>query len=170
MSGLQRAVRIVAVLWVVSFLSAVPFAVFTKIHYLPYPRNGGKFLYSYINPLVKRMSFKGYNWSHGETFHFPSSTGMEDLPESAFCAMLDYPENFPLWEVSTCVFFALPMIIMVIMYGRMGLKIRSRTRHTVALGEYVMLWRQNDFQARHEILNNILPAFCFNHLFNNNKS
>lgn len=37
MSGLQRAVRIIAALWVISFLSAVPFAVFTKIHYLPYP-------------------------------------------------------------------------------------------------------------------------------------
>ncbi len=37
MSGLHRAVRIIAALWVISFLSAVPFAVFTKIHYLNYP-------------------------------------------------------------------------------------------------------------------------------------
>lgn len=49
--------------------------------------------------------------------------------------MLDYPHNFPLWEVSTCVFFAFPMVIMAILYMRMGLKIRSRTRHTVALGK-----------------------------------
>lgn len=39
MSGLQRAVRIIAALWVVSFVSAVPFAVFTKIHYLKYPKS-----------------------------------------------------------------------------------------------------------------------------------
>jgi neuromedin U receptor 1 len=39
MSGLQRAVRIIAALWVVSFLSAVPFAVFTKVHYVPYPKS-----------------------------------------------------------------------------------------------------------------------------------
>lgn len=39
MSGLQRAVRIIAALWVISFLSAVPFAVFTKIHYIPYPKS-----------------------------------------------------------------------------------------------------------------------------------
>ncbi|CRK99529.1 CLUMA_CG012848, isoform A [Clunio marinus] len=98
MSGLQRAVRIIAALWVISFLSAVPFAVFTKVHYLAYPETG------------------------------------EEIPDSAFCAMLDNPDKFPLWEVSTCVFFAFPMLIMVILYGRMGLKIRSRTRHTVALG------------------------------------
>lgn len=39
MSGLQRAVRIIGALWVISFLSAVPFAVFTKIHYVPYPKS-----------------------------------------------------------------------------------------------------------------------------------
>lgn len=120
MSGLQRAVRIIGALWVVSFLSAVPFAVFTKIHYLEYP---------------KSESLLGNNLSHGETFHFLLFTAKEEIPDSAFCAMLDNPDKFPLWEVSTCVFFALPMVIMVIMYGRMGLKIRSRTRHTVALGE-----------------------------------
>lgn len=51
--------------------------------------------------------------------------------------MLDNPESFPLWEVSTCVFFAFPMVIMVILYSRMGLKIRSRSRHTLALGKKI---------------------------------
>ena len=37
MSGLQRAVRIIAALWIISFLSAVPFGIFTKIHYIDYP-------------------------------------------------------------------------------------------------------------------------------------
>lgn len=44
MSGLQRAIRIIAALWVVSFLSAVPFAVFTKIHYISYPESKMKAL------------------------------------------------------------------------------------------------------------------------------
>lgn len=37
MSGLQRPVRIIAGLWIVSLLSAVPFAVFTDIDYIEYP-------------------------------------------------------------------------------------------------------------------------------------
>lgn len=37
MSGFKRAVRIVAVLWVLSFLSAVPFGVYTKIDFIVYP-------------------------------------------------------------------------------------------------------------------------------------
>ena len=37
MSGLQRAVRIIVALWIISFLSAVPFAVFSDIDYLNYP-------------------------------------------------------------------------------------------------------------------------------------
>ncbi|CAO1392040.1 unnamed protein product [Diamesa hyperborea] len=98
MSGLQRAVRIIAALWIISFLSAVPFGIFTKIHYIDYP---------------------------------PTK---ESINDSAFCAMLDNPDQFPLWEVSFAVFFAIPMLIMLILYGRMGLKIRSRTRHTAALG------------------------------------
>lgn len=59
----------------------------------------------------------------------------KEIEDSAFCAMLDNPDKFPLWEVSTCVFFAFPMVTMIVLYMRMGLKIRSRTRHTAALGE-----------------------------------
>lgn len=70
-----------------------------------------------------------------ECFILFYSTASEEIPDSAFCAMLDNPESFPLWEVSTCVFFAFPMMIMVVLYSRMGLKIRSRSRHTLALGK-----------------------------------
>ncbi|XP_061497560.1 neuropeptides capa receptor [Anopheles gambiae] len=98
MSGLQRPVRIIAGLWVVSLLSAVPFAVFTDIDYIAYPPTNEKIL------------------------------------DSAFCAMLSNPEGFPLWELSTCLFFAFPMLIMVVLYGRMGMQIRSRTQRTAELG------------------------------------
>jgi hypothetical protein len=119
MSGLQRAVRIIAALWIISFVSAVPFAVFTRIHYIAYPKSKW-ILWIKIIALFS---------------HVCVCVANEEIPDSAFCAMLDNPDNFPLWELSTCVFFAFPMVIMVILYGRMGLKIRSRTRHTVALGE-----------------------------------
>ncbi|XP_053691574.1 neuropeptides capa receptor [Sabethes cyaneus] len=98
MSGLQRPVRIIAGLWIVSLFSAVPFAVFTDIDYIEYP---------------------------------PTH---EKIMDSAFCAMLSNPEGIPLWELSTCLFFAIPMVVMVVLYGRMGMQIRSRTQRTAELG------------------------------------
>ena len=41
MSGFKRAVRIIAVLWIVSFLSAVPFGIYSDVHYLDYPPLNG---------------------------------------------------------------------------------------------------------------------------------
>lgn len=37
MSGFKRAIRIIATLWCISFISALPFAVQTKIYYARYP-------------------------------------------------------------------------------------------------------------------------------------
>lgn len=37
MSGFKRAVRIIALLWIISFLSAVPFGCYSTIHYIEYP-------------------------------------------------------------------------------------------------------------------------------------
>lgn len=160
MSGLQRAVRIIAALWIVSFLSAVPFAVFTKIHYLEFPKS--------------KLVQKAIIWAVGYISSLSLfSTAHKEIPDSAFCAMLDNPDKFPLWEVSTCVFFALPMVIMVIMYGRMGLKIRSRTRHTVALGEstvHLTLNRRAFPPATRPSAVSFSFAFSFDYLFNNNKS
>ncbi|EJY57320.1 AAEL017335-PA, partial [Aedes aegypti] len=102
MSGLQRPVRIIAGLWIVSLFSAVPFAVFTDIDYILYP---------------------------------PTQEKIED---SAFCAMLSNPEGIPLWELSTCLFFAGPMVVMIVLYGRMGMQIRSRTQRTEELAAVVI--------------------------------
>lgn len=44
MSGLKRAVRIITALWVIGFVSAMPFAVYTTVHYVDYPP--GKFLFN----------------------------------------------------------------------------------------------------------------------------
>lgn len=48
--------------------------------------------------------------------------------ESAFCAMLD---SYMVYETSSLLFFLLPMLVMVAIYGRIGSKIRSRGRHSL---------------------------------------
>lgn len=50
--------------------------------------------------------------------------------------MLENPPGFPLWEVSSCVFFVIPMVVIMVLYCRMGFRIRARTRHAHALGKY----------------------------------
>jgi hypothetical protein len=51
------------------------------------------------------------------------------LPESAFCAMLDHdgPFYWPMYELSAFLFFLGPMIVIGILYIRMGITIRRRT-------------------------------------------
>ncbi|PSN47395.1 hypothetical protein C0J52_11168 [Blattella germanica] len=86
-SSPRIAIRVIAVLWVVSLLCAMPFAIYTKINYVEYP------------------------------------PGSEQLAaESAFCAMLEHamPENWPMYELSAFVFFLGPMLIIVVLYARMG--------------------------------------------------
>lgn len=38
MSGLQRALKIIACLWLIAFFSALPFAMCTKINYMHYEK------------------------------------------------------------------------------------------------------------------------------------
>ncbi|XP_063709745.1 neuropeptides capa receptor-like [Culicoides brevitarsis] len=97
MSGLRRAMRIIAILWTMSFISAVPFGIYSDIDYLTYP---------------------------------PDNT---TIYESAFCGLFQNPGY--LWEVSTCIFFAIPMIVMVVLYLMMGLRIRSRSKKATSLGK-----------------------------------
>ncbi|CAB3385125.1 Hypothetical predicted protein [Cloeon dipterum] len=91
MTGLRRASRIIAAIWLVSLACAIPFALFTTINYLD----------------------------------FPPGSGIQ-ISESAFCGMLNVPDNFPLYETSSVVFFLLPMVILVVLYTRMGLLITRR--------------------------------------------
>ncbi|KAF2880628.1 hypothetical protein ILUMI_25547, partial [Ignelater luminosus] len=93
MSGLQRAVRIIACMWLIALFSAVPFSVYSVVDYLNYP---------------------------------PGTDNI--LKESAFCAMMSQPENFPLAEISFFLFFLIPMCIIAIQYTRMGLRISKQTR------------------------------------------
>ena len=96
MAGVGRAAKILAVIWFVALVSAVPFAVFTCISYALYPVEAGPELFG------------------------------QPILESAFCAMLDVnrPEKWPLLELATFIFFILPMGILCLLYLRIGIRIR----------------------------------------------
>ncbi|XP_054264161.1 neuropeptides capa receptor-like [Macrosteles quadrilineatus] len=51
MTGLRRAVRIVTVVWGLSFISALPFALFTKVNYITFPPE--------TNNIVEESAFCG---------------------------------------------------------------------------------------------------------------
>ncbi|XP_066252813.1 neuropeptides capa receptor-like isoform X2 [Euwallacea similis] len=94
-SGLQRAIWIIAGLWILSFLCALPFAVFTTIVYVYYPYNSTEY------PIM----------------------------ESAMCAMTSQPKNLPLTEVSSVMFFLVPMVIIAILYINMGITISRASKN-----------------------------------------
>uniref|UniRef100_A0A8D8W4H4 Neuropeptides capa receptor n=1 Tax=Cacopsylla melanoneura TaxID=428564 RepID=A0A8D8W4H4_9HEMI len=95
MSGLRRAIRIIAGLWLLAFLCATPFAMYTTVNYLDFPHGSG-----------------------------------ERLVDSAFCAMLEIPA-YPMYELSFIFFFLIPMLVILLMYTRIGFRIRSRSRHSL---------------------------------------
>lgn len=96
MAGLGRAARIVALIWLVALISALPFAIYTGISYVPYPLEAG------------------FNLSG------------QSIPESAFCSLQDEnpPTQWPLVEVATFIFFIVPMGILCLLYLRIGIRIR----------------------------------------------
>ena len=44
MAGFSRAVKIIFTVWTISFLSALPYAFFTKLNYIDRPLGSGKYL------------------------------------------------------------------------------------------------------------------------------
>lgn len=131
MSGFKRALRIITALWIISFLSAVPFAIFTKIDFLKYPVGMYFIFILYNNILIMYLPQLIINYNYSLLIIIDNST----IYKSAFCAMLENPPGFPLWELSSCLFFVIPMVIIMVLYGRMGYQIRSRTKHSIALGK-----------------------------------
>ncbi|XP_017880475.1 neuropeptides capa receptor-like [Ceratina calcarata] len=52
--------------------------------------------------------------------------------DSAICTiLLPYMPDFPLYELSSVIFFLIPMLIILVVYTRMGLKIRNSTTNTL---------------------------------------
>ncbi|KAG5873347.1 hypothetical protein JTB14_017797 [Gonioctena quinquepunctata] len=56
------------------------------------------------------------------------------IVESALCAMISQPENIPLTEVSSIIFFVIPMVIILYQYIKMGIVIRQTARNNSSLG------------------------------------
>ncbi|XP_043492651.1 neuropeptides capa receptor-like [Polistes fuscatus] len=97
MSGLKRPIRFIFAAWSIALISALPFAIYTKVNFVEYPPDSG-------------------NYSD----------------ESAICAILSTSmPNFPLYEISCIVFFFLPMLVILVVYTRMGLEIHRSTRRVV---------------------------------------
>lgn len=97
MAGLGRAARIVALIWLVALICALPFAIYTGIAYVSYPQEAG-------------VNLTGHS-----------------IPESAFCTLQDEnPPNqqWPLVEMATFIFFIVPMGILCLLYLRIGIRIR----------------------------------------------
>ena len=65
------------------------------------------------------------NYKYILSFLLIGSSQMSD--ESAFCAMLKMPPNWPMYELSAFVFFLGPMLVIMVLYARMGITIRSRS-------------------------------------------
>ncbi|EEC19762.1 hypothetical protein IscW_ISCW014181 [Ixodes scapularis] len=78
---------------VVSLVSAVPFAIYTRVNFVDFPVGSGR-----------------------------------ALPESAFCALpMDTTAvSLPLLQCSTFAFFCLPMTVIVVLYLKIGLRLRRQ--------------------------------------------
>ncbi|XP_011138480.1 neuropeptides capa receptor isoform X1 [Harpegnathos saltator] len=118
MSGLKRPTRFIFAAWSIAIVSAIPFAIYTKVNFVEYPPGSG-------------------NYS----------------ADSAICAMLlpDMP-NFPLYELSCIVFFLIPMLVILIVYTRMGLKIRSSTKDALGPVQGTLHGEYRQIQSRKSVI------------------
>lgn len=98
MSGLKRPIRFILAAWSIAIVSAIPFAIYTKVNLVEYPPGSG-------------------NYS----------------ADSAICAMLlPYMPKFPLYELSTVVFFLIPMLVILVVYARMGLQVAKSSKKAIS--------------------------------------
>jgi len=61
---------------------------------------------------------------------FPYPDG-PPAPESAFCAMLDIPEWYPVHEISFIVFFLLPVLLLAFLYVSMVVVVKTATKASI---------------------------------------
>lgn len=119
MSGLKRPIRFILAAWLIAIVSAIPFAVYTKVNLVEYPPESG-------------------NYS----------------ADSAICAMLlPYMPKFPLYELSTVVFFLIPMLVILVVYTRMGLRVADSSRKTIsAVTQGTVHGESRKIQSRKSVL------------------
>jgi len=94
MAGVGRALRSLAVIWLLALVSAVPFAVNMSVAHLLYPEEAGSHLVG------------------------------QPIGKSAFCAMLDEADGWPMLALATFIFFIVPMVLLCALYIRIGIRLR----------------------------------------------
>lgn len=82
--------------------------------------------------------------------------------DSAICAMLlpDMP-RLPLYELSCIVFFLIPMLIILVVYTRMGLKIKSSTKKTLGPIHGFVHGNSRQTQSRKSIIRMLSMTLLF---------
>ncbi|XP_043253429.1 neuropeptides capa receptor isoform X1 [Colletes gigas] len=117
-SGLKRPIRFILAAWSIALISAIPFAIYTKVNLVEYPPGSG-------------------NYS----------------ADSAICAMLlPYMPKFPLYELSSIIFFLIPMLVILVVYTRMGLRIRNSTRDTLNSVVHGAIHGDSQIQTRKSVI------------------
>lgn len=113
-----------------------------------------RYIYMYIKEVTKM-----YNYLDSGNYS----------ANSAVCGMLlPYLPNFPLYELSTIIFFLIPMLVILVVYTRMGLKIRNSTNHTLnSVMQGAIHGDSRQTQSRKSVIRMLSKtSFIFNFLHN----
>ena len=90
--------------------------------------------------------------------------GGQEVASSAFCGMLDIPVM--LYELSSFVFFLIPLVVMVFLYVRMGMKIRMTSAQNLGQSRQGDDRRQRNKKSVLQMLGDFVPfSFSNNLLF-----
>lgn len=88
MANFRRVICIITMIWMISLVSASPFALNRHIQFIYYPPPDG-----------------------------------DALPNSGICTS---KMNYGLYEASSCLFFFIPLLILIIVYARIAFKLNDR--------------------------------------------
>ena len=79
----------------------------------------------------------------------------QEVASSAFCGMLEIP--FMLYELSSFVFFLLPLVMMVFLYMRMGIRIRMTSAQNLGQSRQGDERRQRNKKSVLQMLSGFVP-------------
>ena len=121
MSGLHRASKIISAVWFLALITAIPYAVCTEVLLQKHP------ITEQVTHIWSHNFFHVIIFSRRDTKIWLYVTyHLKEIPESAFCTVNPAKTPSYLFESSTFLFFVIPMIIMLILYIRMGLTIHNQ--------------------------------------------